>query len=106
MTVAFSDLIQEREREELKAKQAEREMAKMGEERRRQTLRMVEDEVRKGLAGPVKEGEYVGMEQIDTEDENDEVIRLLLFFYPAPCPPTPCPLCPLLPAPSIPCPSR
>ena len=39
--------IQEREREELKAKQAERELAKMGEERRRQTLRMVEAEVNK-----------------------------------------------------------
>ena len=37
--------IQEREREELKAKQAERELAKMAEERRRQTLRMVEAEV-------------------------------------------------------------
>ena len=36
---------QEREREELKAKQAERELAKMAEERRRQTLRMVEAEV-------------------------------------------------------------
>ena len=29
----------------MKAKQAERELAKMGEERRRQTLRMVEAEV-------------------------------------------------------------
>ena len=66
-------------------------MAKMGEERRRQTLRMVEDEVRKGLAGPVKEGEYVGMEQIDTEDENDEVNRLSLPFYLTPAPTTPCP---------------
>ena len=37
--------VQEREREELKAKQAERELAKMAEERRRQTLRMVEAEV-------------------------------------------------------------
>ena len=41
--------IQEREREELKAKQAERELAKMAEERRRQTLRMVEAEVNQRL---------------------------------------------------------
>lgn len=65
--------IQEREREELKAKQAERELAKMGEERRRQTLRMVEAEVRKGLEGPAKDGDTVTLEQIDTDDENDEV---------------------------------
>merc|ERR1712210_131005 len=58
---------------ELKAKQAERELAKMGEERRRQTLRMVEAEVRKGLEGPAKDGETVTLEQIDTDDENDEV---------------------------------
>merc|ERR1712168_845526 len=65
--------IQEREREELKAKQAERELAKMAEERRRQTLRMVEAEVRKGLEGPAKDGDTVTLEQIDTDDENDEV---------------------------------
>merc|ERR1719357_1431885 len=65
--------IQEREREELKAKQAERELAKMAEERRRQTLRMVEAEVRKGLEGPSKDGETVTLEQIETDDENDEV---------------------------------
>jgi len=65
--------IQEREREELKAKQAERELAKMAEERRRQTLRMVEAEVRKGLEGPAKDGETITLEQIETDDENDEV---------------------------------
>merc|ERR1719189_2338916 len=65
--------IQEREREELKAKQAERELAKMAEERRRQTLRMVEAEVRKGLEGPAKDGDTVTLEQIETDDENDEV---------------------------------
>ena len=37
--------IQEREREEAKAKQLEKEAARAAEERRRQTLRMVEDEV-------------------------------------------------------------
>jgi len=64
--------IQEREKEDLKAKQAEREMAKMAEERRRQTLRMVEDEVRKGME-VVKDGETVTLEMIETDDENDEV---------------------------------
>ena len=37
--------IQEREREEAKARQLEKEAARAAEERRRQTLRMVEDEV-------------------------------------------------------------
>merc|ERR1712158_328857 len=70
--------IQEREREELKAKQAERELAKMAEERRRQTLRMVEAEVRKGLEGPAKDGDTVTLEQIDTDDETEEERRIEL----------------------------
>ena len=37
--------IQEREREEAKARQLEKEAARAAEDRRRQTLRMVEDEV-------------------------------------------------------------
>merc|ERR1712228_304863 len=45
----------------------------MAEERRRQTLRMVEAEVRKGLEGPAKDGDTVTLEQIETDDENDEV---------------------------------
>jgi microfibrillar-associated protein 1 len=46
----------------------------MAEERRRQTLRMVEDEVRKGMmAESAKDGDTVGLEQINTDDENDEV---------------------------------
>merc|ERR1719509_27982 len=44
----------------------------MAEERRRQTLRMVEDEVRKGME-VVKDGETVTLEMIETDDENDEV---------------------------------
>ena len=37
--------IQEREREEARARHLEKEAARAAEERRRQTLRMVEDEV-------------------------------------------------------------
>eukprot|EP00092_Neocalanus_flemingeri_P007434 GFUD01008028.1.p1 GENE.GFUD01008028.1~~GFUD01008028.1.p1 ORF type:complete len:495 (+),score=242.56 GFUD01008028.1:91-1575(+) len=66
--------IQEREREELKARQAEREAARAAEERRRQTLRMVEDEVRKSTMADRKEdGDTLGMDEVNTDDENDEV---------------------------------
>jgi len=66
--------IQEREREELKARQAEREAAKEAENRRRQTLRMVEDEVRKSTMAERKEdGDTLGMDEVITDDENDEV---------------------------------
>ena len=41
--------IQEREREEARARQLEKEAARAAEDRRRQTLRMVEDEVRAKL---------------------------------------------------------
>ena len=33
------------------------------------------DQVRKGLEGPAKDGDTVTLEQIDTDDENDEVKR-------------------------------
>jgi len=66
--------IQEREREEMKARHAEREAARAAEDRRRQTLRMVEDEVRKSTMAERKEdGEPMGMDEVKTDDENDEV---------------------------------
>jgi len=66
--------IQEREREEMKARQAEREAQKMAEERRRQSLRMVEAEVRKvTMAERKAEGDNIGFDDINTDDENDEV---------------------------------
>jgi len=67
--------IQEREREEMKARQAEREAQKLAEERRRQSLRMVESEVRKTQIAERKaaDGETVGFDEINTDDENDEV---------------------------------
>ena len=67
--------IQEKEREEMKARQAEREVQKLAEERRRQSLRMVESEVRKTQIAERKaaDGETVGFDEINTDDENDEV---------------------------------
>jgi len=66
--------IQEREREEARARQAEREAAKLAEERRRSTLRMVEDEVRKTeMALRKAENDTLGLEEVVTDDENDEV---------------------------------
>merc|ERR1712240_352 len=66
--------IQERERELMKARHAEREAARAAEDRRRQTLRMVEDEVRKSTMAERKaDGDTLGMEEVVTDDENDEV---------------------------------
>jgi len=66
--------IQEREQEEIKAKHAEREAARSAEERRRQSVRMVEDEVRRTTMAEKKaDGDTVGLDDINTDDENDEV---------------------------------
>merc|ERR1712025_533153 len=66
--------IQEREREEMKARHAEREAARAAEDRRRQSLRMVEDEVRKTTMAERKaDGDTVGLDDVNTDDENDEV---------------------------------
>merc|ERR1719447_1196792 len=66
--------IQEREREELKARQAEREAARAAEERRRQSVRMVEEEVRKTTMAKRKaDGDTLGLDDVNTDDENDEV---------------------------------
>jgi len=66
--------IQEREKEEMKQRQVEREATRMKEERRRQTLRMVEDEVRKSSnAEKATANDPQGLDQIITDDENDEV---------------------------------
>jgi len=66
--------IQEREREEKRAQQIEKEAQRSAEERRRQTLRMVEDEVRKAtMADRVTGDEGLAMEEVATDDENDEV---------------------------------
>ena len=41
----------------------------------------INDQVRKGLEGPAKDGETVTLEQIDTDDENDEVKQHLDDFF-------------------------
>ena len=41
----------------------------------------INDQVRKGLEGPAKDGETVTLEQIDTDDENDEVKQHLDYFF-------------------------
>ncbi|XP_049805459.1 microfibrillar-associated protein 1 [Schistocerca nitens] len=61
----------EKEREEQKKKLAQQEAKKMAEERRKYTLKMVEDEVRKEMA--VKETDEPSLNDINTDDENDEV---------------------------------
>merc|ERR1712060_501623 len=58
----------------MKDRHAEREAARAAEDRRRQTLRMVEDEVRKSTMAERKaDGDTLGMEEVVTDDENDEV---------------------------------
>ena len=41
---------------------------------------LINEQVRKGLEGPAKDGETVTLEQIDTDDENDEVKQNSLKF--------------------------
>merc|ERR1740128_1449401 len=65
----------ESEGEEAKARQLEKEAARAAEERRRQTLRMVEDEVRKVNMAEraADDGEGLNFEEVNTDDENDEI---------------------------------
>jgi len=66
--------IQEREREEAKARQLEKEATRAAEDRRRQTLRIVEDEVRKAtMAERATDNDMLGFDEVVTDDENDEV---------------------------------
>ncbi|XP_018494761.1 microfibrillar-associated protein 1 [Galendromus occidentalis] len=68
--------IQEREQEEERKYRAELEKKKKAEEKRRQTLKIVESEVRKEVEETKEEtktGACVGnIEDVNTEDENDE----------------------------------
>lgn len=62
----------EKEREAQKQKQAELESKKMAEERRRHTLKIIEDEIRKEVT--IKPGEETTtLADVNTDDENDEV---------------------------------
>lgn len=64
--------IMEKEKEEMKEKQAELEAKKMAEERKRNSLRLVEDIVRKEST-VVKDGDEPKLADVNTDDENDEV---------------------------------
>ncbi|XP_014667288.1 PREDICTED: microfibrillar-associated protein 1-like [Priapulus caudatus] len=62
--------IQEKEREAQKQKELEAEAKKMGEDRRRQTIKIVEDEARKELMAEKDLKSAVAL--VNTDDENDE----------------------------------
>ncbi|KAI5755679.1 hypothetical protein M8J77_018854 [Diaphorina citri] len=64
----------EKEKEQVKKKQIEKEAAKRAEERKRQTIKMVEDEVRaEDAKNRIKNGEEARLEDVNTDDENDEI---------------------------------
>lgn len=65
--------IAEKEKEALRQKQLEIENQKMAEERRRQTLRMVEESIRKEQQKENKEANVPSINDVCTDDENDEV---------------------------------
>ncbi|XP_067655211.1 microfibrillar-associated protein 1-like [Haliotis asinina] len=62
--------IQEKEREEQKYRDHETDMKKMAEERRKQTLKMVEDEARREVEEQHKMKDALDL--VPTDDENDE----------------------------------
>jgi microfibrillar-associated protein 1 len=61
----------EKERGALHQKQVEIEAEKMAEERRKYTLKMVEDDIRKETS--VKDDNEPSLHYVNTDDENDEV---------------------------------
>lgn len=65
--------ILEKEKEALKEKQMEIEQQKQAEERRRQTLRLVEETIRKEQQAAAKETNEPNLNDVCTDDENDEV---------------------------------
>ncbi|XP_046491491.1 microfibrillar-associated protein 1 [Neodiprion pinetum] len=66
--------VMEKEKEAMKQKQAEIEAKKMAEERKRQTLRMVEDAIRKETqTGKTIVDQEGNINDVCTDDENDEV---------------------------------
>lgn len=66
--------IVEKEKEQIKKKQAEKEAAKRAEERKRQTVKMVEEEVRaEDVKNRINKGEEARLEDVNTDDDDDEV---------------------------------
>ncbi|KAK6631746.1 hypothetical protein RUM43_013810 [Polyplax serrata] len=61
----------EKEKEAQKQRQAEIEHKRMAEERRRHTLKMIEEDIRKEAAS--KPGDEPSLGNVNTDDENDEV---------------------------------
>lgn len=65
--------IAEKEKEAAKQRQMEYEAKKMAKERRKQTLRLVEDSVKKDLEKLKPEGSEPHIDDVCTDDDNDEV---------------------------------
>nr|ACO13124.1 Microfibrillar-associated protein 1 [Lepeophtheirus salmonis] len=66
--------VQEREREAIKQRQAEKEAAQLAEQRRRQTVKMVEEDVRKQMmARKATDNDPAGLNEVNTDDENEEI---------------------------------
>ena len=66
--------VQEREKEEAKQRQAEREAMMMAEQRRKDTLRMVETAVKQEAEDKKsKDNDPQGLNAVNTDDENEEV---------------------------------
>ncbi|XP_015124126.1 microfibrillar-associated protein 1 [Diachasma alloeum] len=66
--------VMEKEKEAIKQKQAEAESKRMAEERKRQTLRMVEEAIRKDTTNTKSVDTIEGqLNDVCTDDENDEV---------------------------------
>ncbi|KAB0802115.1 hypothetical protein PPYR_04301 [Photinus pyralis] len=65
--------ILEKEKEAQRQKQIEIDALKQAEERRRQTLRMVEDSIRKDLQAKSKDTNEPNLQDVCTDDEYDEV---------------------------------
>ncbi|QQP40394.1 Uncharacterized protein FKW44_014415, partial [Caligus rogercresseyi] len=66
--------LEEREKEASKARVAEKEAAALAEVRRRQTIKMVEDDVRREFVSrKAKANDPIGLDEVNTEDENEEI---------------------------------
>uniref|UniRef100_A0A8D8RWY6 Microfibrillar-associated protein 1 n=1 Tax=Cacopsylla melanoneura TaxID=428564 RepID=A0A8D8RWY6_9HEMI len=64
----------EKEKEQAKKKQLEKDAAKRTEERKRQTIKLVEEEVRaEDAKNRIKNGEEARLEDVNTDEENDEI---------------------------------
>ncbi|KAL1131762.1 hypothetical protein AAG570_011375 [Ranatra chinensis] len=65
--------ILEKEKKAQKKKEAEAEMKKLADDRRKQTLKIVEEEIRKETIKNKGAGEDPALNDVNTDDENDEI---------------------------------